>query len=150
MYYECTYFDENIILPGIPTVNKHQRPRLRKNMKYLLSYYIITCYLLIRGASLYHNRLPQAALGPVFSSLGPLTPAVSALYLFQLHVCILSIIICQIGLFMYQRNCRLENVRQEIYAKNWSQGYCVQTTLNTRFALLSLATCNSASTLRVF
>ena len=49
---------------------------------------------------------------------------------------------------MYQRNCILENIRQEIYVtmesgiKNWSQGVCVQTALNSSFALLSQLTIN--------
>ena len=35
-----------------------------------------------------------------------------------------------------QRNCTLENIRQEILRENWSQGYFVHTALNTSFALL--------------
>ena len=36
-----------------------------------------------------------------------------------------------------QRNCTLENIRQEIYGKIWSQGYCVQTTLDIPVLLFS-------------
>ena len=39
---------------------------------------------------------------------------------------------------LWQRNCISENIRQEIYAKNGVKvTVCVQTALNTRFALLS-------------
>ena len=37
-----------------------------------------------------------------------------------------------------QRNCILENKHQEILRKNWSQGCCAQTALNTSFALFVL------------
>ena len=50
-----------------------------------------------------------------------------------------------------QRNGILENIRQEVPSKKWSQGNCVQTALNIPVLLsLSLAVDNLASTLRLF
>ena len=49
------------------------------------------------------------------------------------HVCVLEY--SQEGACLTQRICILENIRQEIYAKNWCQGHCAQTALNISFAL---------------